>query len=271
MLKHSYNLFLEDAQRLPGFKPGTKEDCKDIAKLADTYVKYERQGNKEMMNSCLSALMVRYWYMIPFLYEQCKSLRIDIDDVVPMLYKAIQKAFKYKGWLDATQVVSSDANGVEKCINQCITSVRQGAFQNSNTATRKLNYMTFSIEESVEIFGDSSECLYTEDEDEYAGVRELVENKLKSKDVLSAMVIDSICFANCWDKNGFNMPKLVSNIKKDGYISLFKDRYEVDKSLDNRINNIQKNNKKTLKQLVVYTIDNLKKDKEIIYNAFGCC
>ena len=73
MLKNSYNLFLKDAQRLPNFKQGTKEECKDIEQLANTYVKYERQGNKEMMSSCLSALMVRYWYMIPFLYEQCKS------------------------------------------------------------------------------------------------------------------------------------------------------------------------------------------------------
>lgn len=271
MLKHSYNLFLKDAQRLPNFKQGTKEECKDIEQLANTYVKYERQGNKEMMSSCLSALMVRYWYMIPFLYEQCKSLRIDRDDVVSMIYEALVKAFKYKSWLDITKAVSSEENGAEKCINQCITSVKQGAFQNSNTATRKLNFMTFSIEESVEIFGDSSECLYTEDEDEYAGVRELVENKLKSKDVIGALVIDSICFANCWDKNGFNMPKLVSNIKKPDYTSLFKDRYEVDSSLSDKINKIQKNNRKNLKELVKYTINNLKQDREIIYNAFGCC
>lgn len=271
MLKHSYNLFLEDAQRLHDFVPGTKEECKDISKIANAYIKYEMQGNKDMMSSCLSALMIRYWYMIPFLYEQCKSLRIDIDDVVNMLYEALTKAFKYKGWIDATQPVSKEENAVEKCIHQCISSVKAGAFQNSNKALRKLNYMTFSIEESVEIFGDSSECLYAEDVDEYAGVRELVENKLKSKDILSALVIDGICFCNCFDKNGFNMPKLVSIIKKDDYISLFKDRYNVDKSLSTKINNIQKSNRKVLKQLVDYAIDNLKKDKGLIYNAFGCC
>lgn len=271
MLVDSYNLFLKEAQRLPGFKLGTKDDCNDIRQLADKYVMYEKASDKDMMSSCLSALMIRYWYMIPLLYEQSKSLRVEIDDVVNMLYDAFLKAFKYKSWLDSTKAVSTEVDGVEKCINQCITSVRQAAFQHSNTDSRKLNYMTFSIEESVEIFGDSSECLYTEDKDEYAGVRELVECKLKSNDVLSALVIDGVCFSGCFSKKGFNMARLVSSLKKEGYISLFKCRYGINNKVSNKIDSLTKNDRKSLSKLVKQALTDLKQDKEIIYNAFGCC
>lgn len=271
MLRDSYKLFLEDAKRLPNFKVGTKEDCEDIEQLANLYVFYENQHNKEMMSSCISALMVRYWYMIPFLYDKSKSLKVEIDDVVDMLYDAFVKAFKYKSWLDFTKDVSNEKNGAEKCINRCIDSVRQGAFQQSNTDSRKLNYMTFSVEESVEIFGDSSECLFVEDKDDYSGIRELVEYKLKEDDVLGALVIDSVCFNDCFNKKGFNMSRVVSGIAQKDYIKSFKNRYALNVKLSNKIDSLTKNNRKTLGKLVKDTLINLQQDRDMISQAFGCC
>ena len=271
MLVDSYKLFLEDARRLPGFKVGTKEDCEDIEQLANTYVKYEQQSNQEMMSSCLSALMVRYWYMVPLIYDKSKSLKLEIEDAVDLLYDALLKAFKYKSWLDKSKAVSKEKDAVEKCINRCIDTVRQAAFQQSNTDSRKLNYMTFSVEESVERFGDASEVLFVEDRDDMSSIKELVEYKLRLNDVLSALVIDSVCYNDCFKKSGFNMSRVVSGIAQKDYLSSFKHRYHVNNNLCCKIDLLTKNNRKILSKLVKDALVNLKQDKEIIYNAFGCC
>lgn len=271
MLKDSYKLFLEDAKRLPLFHVGTKEDFNDIELLANEYVKYEKLHNKDMMSSCLSALMVRYWYMVPFIYDKTKSLKIEIEDAVGMLYDSFVKVFKYKSWLDSTKEVSKEEHGAEKCINQCITSTMQAAFQHSNTDSRKLNYMTFSIEESVEIFGDSSECLFVEDKDEMSAIKDLVEYKLKSRDVLSAMIIDSVCYNDCFNKSGFNLSRVVSGMSQKDYIKSFKYRYKLDSVLSTKVDTLTHNNKKVLNELVKNALVNLQQDREVIKNAFGCC
>lgn len=271
MLKDSYKLFINDAKRLPGFKIGTKEDYDDIEQLANTYVKYEKLNDKDMMSSCISALMVRYWYMVPFIYDKTKSLKIDIEDVVGILYDALMKAFKYKSWLDKSKGVSKEKHGAEKCINRCIDSARQGAFQQSNTDSRKLNYMTFSVEESVELFGDASECLFVEDKDEMSAIKDLVEYKLKLKDLVSALVIDSICFNDCFNKAGFNLSRVVSGLYQKDYIQSFKFRYKLDSDICDRLDALVKNKRQTLNTLVQKSLINLQKDREVINNAFGCC
>jgi len=271
MLVDSYKLFLEDARRIPGFKVGTKDDYDDIEQIANCYVKAERLHDKDLMSSCLSALMVRYWYMVPLIYEKSKSLKLEIEDAVDLLYDALLKAFKYKSWLDKSKSVSREKGAVEKCINRCIDTVRQAAFQQSNTDSRKLNYMTFSVEESVEKFGDASEVLFVEDRDEMSSIKELVEYKLKTDDIISALVIDSVCYNDCFKRGNFNMSSVVSGITQKDYISSFKNRYHVNTKLCNKIDLLTKNNRKILSKLVQDTLVHLKQDKEIIYNAFGCC
>lgn len=267
MLVDSYNLFLNNARRMPDFKVGTKEDFNDIELLANRYVKAEASHDKELMSSCLSALMVRYWYMIPFLYEKSKSLRLDIEDMVGFLYDALIKAFKYKSWLDTSKDVSNEKNGAEKCINRCIDSVRQAAFQQSNTDSRKMSYLTYSMEESIERFGDSSETLEVSEEDHYSSVKEIIDYQLKKKDVLGALLVDSIVFNDCFVKDKFSITKMISGIQFD-YINSFKNRYDITRKMSDELDRLLHQNRRALNKIIKSKLLDLQSDREMIHNAF---
>lgn len=267
MLVDSYNLFLNSAKKIPGFKAGTKEDYNDIEKLANGYCLAEFNNNKDLQASYLSALMIRYWYMIPFVYDKMKSLRIDIEDVVGIIYDALMKAFKYKSWLDTTKDVSKEKNGAEKCINRCIDSVRQAAFQQSNTDSRKLFYMTYSMEESIEKFGDASETLSVEEEDLYSSIHDIVDYKLKKKDILGALLIDSIVFNDCFVKNNFSITKMVSGIQED-YIKSFKSRYVISEQMSRELTKLLTQSRRTLNRVVKAKLIDLQADREMISHAF---
>lgn len=255
MLKDSYKLFVEKAMFVPHFKPGTKEEYNDIQLLANGYLQAESKSDKELMEGYLSALMVRYWYMIPYFQEKSASLRLEYDDIISWLYLGIVKAFKYRGW------VNDPHSSAEKCINRCLDSIRLNAFQESNSDTRKINYISYSLEESCEKFGDSADGLFVEENDNTFNVEYLVSRKLTKKDVLSALIIDSICFNDCFSKKMFSSSKLISGLTST-YIRKFKERYETSNSLNNDIDALM--NSKDLKKRIKYRLDSLKYDKELL-------
>lgn len=267
MLIDSYKLFLNDASRIPGFKAGTKEDFDDIDVLANGYCLAESLNDKSLQSSYLSALMIRYWYMIPFLYDKSKSLRIDVDDVVGFLYDALVKAFKYKSWLDTSKEVSNKGNGVEKCINRCIDSVRQRAFYDSNTDKRKLFYMTYSIDESLEKFGDASETLFVEEEDPYSSIQNIIDYKLNKKDVIGALLVDSIIFNDCFVKNKFSVTKMISGIQVD-YINSFKRRYNLNDKMCKNLDNLLNVSRRALNKIIKEKLVDLQADRTLISSAF---
>ncbi len=255
MLKDSYKLFVESAMRIPNFKVGTKEEYNDIQTLADSYLQAEANNDKQMMEAYLSALVVRYWYMIPYLHSKSETLRLEHDDIISWLYLAMIKAFEYRGW------VTDKKTSAEKCINRCIDSIRLNAFQEANYDMRKINYITYSLDESIEKFGDSSEGLFVEDNNDNFDVEQLVNTKLTKKDVLSALIIDSICFNDCFSKNNFSVNKLVSGLTSN-YVKVFKDRYETSNYINKEIDDLV--HSKELKKKVKCKLNNLKNDKEIL-------
>ena len=267
MLKDSYKLFLQNALRLDGFKPGTKEDYNDIQELANRYCKAERDNNHDEMGKIICALMIRYWYMIPYLKKKSETLKVDSDDIVYWLYLAFMKAFKYKGWLDDSMNVSKESNGAEKCINRCIDSVRQGAFQESNYDSRKINYLAFSLEESTELYGDFAECLFVEENDNAnLNVQHIVNSKINKNDLLSAMIIDNICFNDCFTKDKFSTTKLISCLNDD-YIKSFAKRYAIPKTTSQDISKIIHLKRNILNRKIKDRLSNLKNDREVL----ACC
>jgi len=263
MLKDAYILFASSALRIKGFRLGTKEEYDDIQSLANSYVYYEKVQDRTMMESYISALMVRYWYMVPYVYEQSKSLKIERDDIVTWIYEAIVKAFKYKSWLDPTKDVSREPNGAEKVINRCIDSVRQGYFQQSNRDSRKINYITHSIEDSIAMFGDSAEELYVEDESTNYDIKDLILNKIKENKFISALVVDGICFNNCFSKGEFNLTKLISGLD-DKYLMDFKKRYNIKNEKFAYLLNDIKTSRKNLNKKVKRELLELKEDKGLL-------
>ena len=265
ILQDAYNSFLVDAKRLPNFITGTKEECDDIQSLANTYCNAEEHANRDVMSSCISALFIRYWYMIPYLYNQSKSLKIEREDVISMLYEAFLKAFKNKKWLNVNDKLYNDKHGAQKCIEKCIDSVRLTHYQLSNYDVRKINYITHSIDMVQEVYGDSSEeLLYEENFSDNLDVTLLIEKKLKEGKVLSAIIIDCICFQDSILKtNKLSLTKLISNLDSDYYLYFVK-TYKLNTHNVTDIIEISKMSRKKLMYNINKEIAQLGKDSSLV-------
>lgn len=227
MLDDYYKVFVNDAMKLPNFKVGTKEDFDDITSLSNGYCNAQDEKNTELMTSYLSALFVRYWYMVPYLYERCSTLKIEMEDCVYMLLEAFTKAFKNRAWLNDSNTVGKDSHGAQKVIEKCIESVRATYFTLSNYDKRKVNYLAYSIEESAEIFGDGAEALmYEEDVKSNVDIELLIMSKLRNHNILSAMIIDCICFQDCSQGTKFSFTRMKDMITED-YLKDFSSRYPI--------------------------------------------
>jgi len=264
MLGDSYNLFLQSARKIPNFKIGTKEDCDDIQTLANGYCDAEATQDNELMGSYISALMVRYWYMIPFLYNQSVSLRVDREDMIDILYEAFLKAFKNKKWLDSNDKLSSDSHGAQKCIERCIDSVRLTHYQLANHNCRKINYITHSLDMVQEIYDDSSEELLVEDDaKDTLDVDMLINKYLLQNNVLCAMIIDCICYQEGLTKsNKLSIAKIVVNFDID-YYKYFVNTYKVSDDNITKIAQLAQMSKETLIKNIRKAVVLLREDTTI--------
>ena len=192
-----YASFCKCAKTIPGFEVGQKEDVKyDITELANAYLKAYDENNQEDMNKYISALMVRYWHMVPYLWDKSKSSKLDMEDMVVWIWEGFAKAFKYRSWLDPNKAVSKDPKGAEKCFNQCITSVRQYWYKHFNTNQAKVNYNTISLDSLYESLGDSVEDGLPQEEIYTSSdiCRDIILSLVKEGKIFDAIVIDKICF-----------------------------------------------------------------------------
>jgi hypothetical protein len=205
-ISESYIRFVNVARELPGFVVGQKEDVPyDITDLMNKYCQAKDTNNRYDINRYLSALMVRYWHVAILLYKQSVSTRLDFDDIVVWMYDAFEKAAHYRSWMDVNKDVSKNPKGAEKCINQCITSVRQYWYKHFNQDKRKINYITSSLDDLIQ--NSDSDDVQTTILDTVADVseskifssgRELVQKYIDSGDLFTALVLDTILYQDCF-------------------------------------------------------------------------
>lgn len=231
-IKEYYTAFVRDANRIPGFVVGQKEDVPyDITELANMYVLAEEEGDESAKSAYFSALMVRYWHMTSLLYEKSNTLPIEKEDAVRWLEEAILIAMGYKSWLNPDKAVSKDRKGAEKCINQCITSRRQFWFKHYNQQKRKDDKYLQSLDDAA--YSDSEEgrkvtvldTVSCED-DNVNPCAELIDKALQKGDVLSGFIIDGIAYQDMQVDR-----KLMKHLKSltPGFIEYFASIYCVDK------------------------------------------
>ena len=191
-----YANFCKCAKTIPGFKIGQKEDVEyDITDLANGYVKAMNENDQIGMNQYISALMVRYWHMVPYLWDKSKSSKLDMEDMVMWIYDGFAKAFKYQSWLDPTKAISKDPKGAEKCFNQCITSVRQHLYRHYNTAQAKINYVATSLDALYDTMGDAvEEAAAVKIIDSNMICREIIASLVNEGKIFDAIVVDRLCF-----------------------------------------------------------------------------
>lgn len=287
-----YNSYLKVAKTIPGFIEGSKEDVPyDITDLANKYCQARDAKDEVKKSQYLSALMVRYWHMVPYLYENSQNIRVSIEEVTNWLYEGIEKACYYRGWLDESMAVSKDARGAEKCINQCITSIRAYYFKHYNELKRKGVRETYSLDEILEDYQDTSCSSYLGTTDNYFeefGCRDLVSMYINKKDVFTAIVVDLISFGDVMIEakqkktitdsetgetkqinvpvSQFSQAKLSHclNTIDDNYINYFLDTYEVEKEeVVKVVSKIKKVSRMCLSKYIKDSISKLQRSKEV--------
>lgn len=201
LIGQMYSDFCSKASRIPNFKIGQKEDVPyDITELANGAADAMDKEDKEWFEAYTSALMVRYWHMVPYLYSQSKSSRLDMEDMVMWVWDGLAKALRYRSWLDPDKPVSKDPKGAEKCFNQCITSIRQYWYKHFNTNVSKANYTAASLDEMRENLGEVFEDTVHKQLPFGDGERcmDLIASLFSNGRLFEGLVVDQVCFGECF-------------------------------------------------------------------------
>lgn len=186
-LKQTYVNF---ANHIKGWRTMNKNE------LANKYLEYEHTEPER--SYYFSALMCRYWNNVYMYNETSQGLQLEPSDFTSWLAEALDTAFKYRKWTEPTNKLYRDPNGPDKVINRCIYSTRMKHYQYSNMDKRRVNYQVDSIERQLSTFGSSATVYdYLQSYDEVDGeiaCRDLVKHYLSKDKIVSAIVVDLICF-----------------------------------------------------------------------------
>jgi len=233
-----YNQFVASASQIKGFVVGQKEDVPyDITELANAYRSACERCDEVAKNQMLSALMVRYWHLIPYLYEKSKGSGITLVDSAMWVYDGIEKAVRYGAWLDPNKHVSKEKKGAEKCINQAITSVRASWYEHSNRQIRSKDNQLLSLDTSA-YQDDSGKSIPLVDDlpkDDF-GLRSsvattiLMDSLLSQRKVTDALLVDMLMNGSAFPTRGglrFSETLLASDLKSldSSYAESFCEKY----------------------------------------------
>lgn len=218
ILKELYMNYANCALSIPNFKLGNKEDVEyDITELANNYCDAVDCHNVIRTNQYIGALFVRYWHMVPYIYEKLKGYGFEITDIPSILYEGFEKAFKYRGWRDSSTDISRDPRGAEKCINQAITSTVQGYLKFFYTKKRRNTLTTYSLDAMLEdVNNDHTDLIAcTDDLSSSLNCESLVEACLDSGKVLEAIIVDAICFKDSFIESTKTKPITFTQTSED--------------------------------------------------------
>lgn len=298
MLSDIYSSLVSCAKQIPGFVVGQKEDVPyDITQLANSYCDAIDNNDETKKNQYISALIIRYWHMVSKLYESSKTLRVDREDIVDWLYQSIDKACSYRSWLDPKKPISKQTKGAEKCINQCITSVRAWWFKHYNQDVRVVNQITTSLNIPCTEYENTSLLDMQSSFDKTPYDKELIRSLIKKGSLFDAIILDGIinqdtfiqkskeCKYTYEDENGelvkskiskneysFSKAKLSSHVKNlsTDFITYFSTKYKVEESdLIKEIESLKICDSKKIYHKVMKSLKLLQTNKEVINYVRG--
>lgn len=250
--------------------------------LANLYLEYENDPIKS--SQYFSALVCRYWRNVYKFFGSSRSTRLDLDDFSAWLVESIQIAFRYRSWKDPNDKLFNDPNGPDKVINRCIFSTRNRYYQLYNMDKRSLNYVTYSLDSSLEDMGDCAYANTFDIEDNDNTIKDdincnlLIQNYLNQGKILEALIIDAICFQDAFKKEenketnqtetSFSMRKLVAHLShlNKGFLNYFANKYEIVKLNDvtDITDKLSKLDSKRLNKIIGSSLNCLKYDKELL-------
>ena len=298
ILKDLYNSYLLYANNIENWQNKNKTD------LANGYIEAENNKNELLMNSYFATLMCKYWYMIPYLYNQNKCLKLNIEEFVSLIEDSIRKGLSYRRWLDEDFQVFKEKDGAEKVFNRCIWSVIKAQYKFSNFYNNKINYETISLDELKEKLQKKDvknknlelEKLEIEDFNDYISkqnsknnIKYIFEYFILNDDYISALIIDLIAYGKCFKditeketlkdvdtnedyeiKNSFvkfEPKKIVSLLNKlsEKNINYYKNNYDLNQDIMKKcLIKVSKIPNKKLYEKIDTTLNTIKNNEKLI-------
>lgn len=214
-LKAMYEAYELNANKIENWKEMSKTE------LANGYCDSEDNNDMEKRDSYFSAIMCKYWHMVPYLYRQNPGFRLDIEDFVEWVEEAILKGLSYRRWRDENFEVSKEKDGAEKVFNRCIWSVTKAKYKWSNQEVRKINYETYSLDFmqnakktseydldegiSFEVRDDTDTNKEVERQESRDIISTIIDYFVKKNDYMSMLIIDSIAYGDSYRRMSKNI------------------------------------------------------------------
>ena len=108
MLSDYRQLYAEDANRIKDWRKLSSQE------LCNGYIENEL-SNPPVASSYLSALIYKYWDVIPTYYNKC-SMFATVEDIYDWLVDSILYVLSQRVWTDPTSTLYKDKNGADKAI-----------------------------------------------------------------------------------------------------------------------------------------------------------
>jgi len=182
---------------------GIDYETVNVNTLADGYCKAMDEGDEYNKDLFISALVLRFWYVIKKLQDKSPGMGLDITDFFNWLYEAIEYACKYRKWQDPNNKVNA-----QQCINQCIETIRLQHYYQANLKKHKGNFSTVSLDATYANDGDDAEVSLLDtivDEDastantklmEARDTRTFIQRYINKKKLIEAIILDNIAFGD---------------------------------------------------------------------------
>lgn len=165
-----------------------------------------------------SALVCHYWFYLKIFVRKNKGSDIPVEECYNWLIEGIQRALGARWgqrWRDPTNKLYRDPNAVDKSIKRCLGSVRAGYYQDANRIKRKANYVTDSLEQYCDEFGDyyfnliegGAEASFPDP------CHSMIQDTFEQGSFIKGAILDEICYQDCFSNGSLNKRKAVKDLR----------------------------------------------------------
>ena len=209
--------------------------------LINKCLEYEN-SNINLYNAYLSAVIARYFNLVPLYTSKCSGA-YSAEDCYEWLLDVIMMSLKDRPWIPGSgNRLEGDKNGPDKYVNVCMKSRVQGFYQWSNAAKRAKSFTCqTSLENMLEATGDTNMPGDNKEESINSSifVADIIKKRFSENEFAEAFIIDGIINFPCidfeQDKNTkkvysqFNRKKLQKHIRSidDSYCKTFSKMYKI--------------------------------------------
>lgn len=230
MLDNIWKHYMQCANStVPNWKSMNKND------LINDYIKYE--NNSRLKQGYMAAIICRYWPSLLGYINKC-YLNVAPEELYDAFIEAIIYSLNKRAWLNEKSSVYNDPNGPDKCINIKLKYMIWNCEFSQSRMKRQINQniVCSTDDDQVHVIGKVS------DDIKQLEINDLIHDRLKSNDYISALIIYYILYGDVFDNGSLNEKKLCKRLRNfDSVEQLqFKSKFNLNsEKLDDIINYVQ--------------------------------